>query len=410
MFDSLSFPLPLPRAARLTALVASLAIVLVAFPMFAQAAAPAPAKDTRTEAPIAILYDATSDATLYAKQADLPSPPASMATLMTTELVFQALENGALTADQTFKITEDAWRRGGAPSRGSAMFAKLNSMVAVSDLLRGMIVQSGGDAAITLAAGLAGSEAAFVDRMNMRARELGLSRSRFSNATGQPAPDQLMTTRDIARLAAHIIRTYPERYRIFAEPEFTWNKIAQRNRNPLLADYPGADGLKTGFTDDSGFGLVGSAVRDGRRLIVVINGLETAKARAAEARKLLDWGFDAFERRRLFEAAEPVGEARVFGGAQRRVALVAAEPIELLTPKGDEARIMARVVYDGPLTAPVAKGARVGVLRIWRGDMLTVETPVSASEDVPVGGLGRRAVDGALELVGGWVGQVIEKI
>lgn len=411
MLDSFSFGFPRMARPRLTAFTVMLAIVVTAVLPTAQAAAPAaPAKDTRTEAPIALLYDATSDATLYAKQADLPSPPASMATLMTTELVFKALEEGTLRPDQTFKITEDAWRRGGAPSRSSAMFARLNSEVAVSDLLRGVIVQSGGDAAITLAAGLAGSEPAFVDRMNMRARELGLSRSRFSNATGQPTPEQVMTARDVARLAAHIIRTYPDRYRIFAEPEFTWNKISQRNRNPLLADYAGADGLKTGFTADSGYGLVGSAVRDGRRLIVVMNGLETAKARAAEAKKLLDWGFDAFERRRLFEAAEPVAEARVFGGAQRHVALIASEPIELLAPRGDETRVVARVIYDGPLTAPVAKGSRVGVLRIWRGEMLTVETPVSAAEDVPVGGLSRRAVDGALELVGDWVGQVFEKI
>ncbi|WP_020178538.1 D-alanyl-D-alanine carboxypeptidase family protein [Methylopila sp. M107] len=363
-----------------------------------------------TEAPFAFLYDVTSDATLYAAKADMPTPPASMATLMTLELVFKALKEGRLTRDQTFRVTEDAWRRGGAVSRSSTMFAKLNSEVAISDLLRGVIVQSGTDAAITLATGLAGSEQAFVGLMNQRAKELGLSYSVFRNATGQPDPEQKMTARDVAKLATHIVDAYPDYYRIFAEPEFTWGKITQRNRNPLLADYAGADGLKTGFTDDSGYGLVGSVMRDGRRLIIVVNGLETAKSRAEEARKLLDWGFNAFEQRRLFEGDDPVAEARVFGGAAMHVALVAQKPVDLLAPKGDDARVVARVSYDGPIAAPVAKGQRVGTLKVWRGQMLTIETPVYANADVPVGDLSRRALDGALELVSGWVGQVAEKI
>ncbi|MFD1332388.1 D-alanyl-D-alanine carboxypeptidase family protein [Methylopila musalis] len=391
---------------RLRFAVAGLAILALAAPAHA---AP-PAKDGRTEAPIAFLYDHTSDAVLFAKQPDLPSPPASMATLMTTELTFRALEAGSLQETDTFRISEDAWRRGGAPSRGSAMFAKLNSQVAVSDLLRGMVVQSGSDAAITLAAGIAGSEPAFAEQMNARAQELGLTRSRFRNATGLPDPEQVMTARDISRLASHLIRAYPARYAMFAEPEFSWNKITQRNRNPLLADYPGADGLKTGFTADSGFGLVGSAKRDGRRLIVVLNGLESAKARAEEARKLLDWGFSAFETKRLFEAGETVAEARVFGGTSRHVPLAADAAVDVLTPKNDDARVIARVVYDGPLTAPVRKGDRVGVLRVWRGEMLSVETPLRAAETVDEGGLGRRAVDGALELVGDWFHQVVARI
>lgn len=363
-----------------------------------------------TDAPIAFLYDVTSSATLFAKQADLPSPPASMATLMTLELVFKAMAEGRLNREQTFKITEDAWRRGGAPSRSSTMFAKLNSEVPVSDLLRGVIVQSGNDAAITLAQGLAGSEPAFADQMNQRARELGLSRSTFKNATGQPDPAQLMTARDTARLAEHLIEAYPEQYKIFAEPEFTWSKITQRNRNPLLADYAGADGLKTGYTEASGYGLVGSVIRDGRRLIIVLNGLETAKQRAEQARKLLDWGFSAFEQRRLFEANDEVAEARVFGGASLHVPLVAGRAVDLLTPKGDDARVVARATYDGPILAPVAKGVRIGTLRVWRGDTLTVEQPLYAGADIPLGDLGRRALDGALELVGGWFGQIANRI
>lgn len=375
------------------------------------AAAKDPPKPTQpTDAPIAYLYDVTNDATLYAKQADLPSPPASMATLMTMELIFKALNEGRLSRDQTFKITEDAWRRGGAPSRSSTMFAKLNSEVAVSDLMRGVIVQSGNDAAITLAAGLAGSEGAFAELMNARARELGLSRSTFRNATGQPDPEQKMTARDISRLAAHLIETYPDLYKIFAEPEFTWSKITQRNRNPLLADYQGADGLKTGYTGESGYGLVGSVMRDGRRLILVLNGVDSAKHRADEARKLLDWGFDAFEQRRLFEGDDTVAEARVFGGAAMHVPLVAGKPVDLLTPKGDDGRVAAKVSYDGPIPAPVAKGAKLGVLRVWRGDVLTVETPLYAAADVPEGDLTRKAFDGAVELVSGFVGRIADQI
>jgi D-alanyl-D-alanine carboxypeptidase (penicillin-binding protein 5/6) len=389
--------------AGLLGLIAGLAISSVA-------AAAAEKPSGPTDAPIAYLYDVGSSSTLFARQADLPSPPASMATLMTVELVFQALEQDRLKPDDVFKITEDAWRRGGAPSRSSAMFAKLNSEVAVRDLLRGVIVQSGGDAAITLAAGLAGSEPAFAERMNARARELGLSRSTFRNATGQPDPEQTMTARDIARLAEHLIEAYPQHYKIFAEPEFTWNKIAQRNRNPLLADYAGADGLKTGFTKEGGFGLVGSVERDSRRLIVVLNGLETAKDRAVEARKLLDWGFSSFSRRELFAAGDTIAEARVFGGASLYVPLVAAQPVALLTPNGDEARVVARVTYDGPLVAPVAKGDKIGTLRIWRGETLTVEAPLVAAADVPVGDIGRRALDGALELVGDWFGKIVARI
>lgn len=375
------------------------------------ASAKEPAKPAApTDAPIAFLYDETAGAVLFAKQADLPSPPASMATLMTLELVFKALAEGRLTREQTFKVTEDAWRRGGAPSRSSTMFAKLNSEVSVSDLVRGVVVQSGNDAAITLAAGLSGSEQAFASEMNRRAKELGLARSTFRNATGQPDPEQKMTARDTAKLAAHIIETYPEQYRIFAEPEFTWSKITQRNRNPLLADYQGADGLKTGFTTDSGFGLVGSAVRDGRRLIIVLNGLETAKDRAEQARKLLDWGYSAFEQRRLFAEDDTVAEARVFGGASLHVPLTAGRAVDLLTPKGDDARIVARVEYEGPVMAPVAKGTRIGVLKVWRGETLTIETPLTAAADVAQGDLTRRAFDGALELVSGWAGKLADRM
>lgn len=395
---------PLFSAAR-RGLALALALAAISTAPFAEARAatppPTPAAPAGpTDAPIALLFDVEANATLFARNVDAPSPPASMATLMTLELVFDAVKSGTLKLDQTLHVTEDAWRRGGAPSRGSTMFAKLNSDVAVSDLLRGLIVQSGSDAAITLAVAIAGSEGAFAERMNARAKELGLTGSTFRNATGLPDPGQRMTARDLSTLALRLMTVYPEQYRIFAEPEFTWNKITQRNRNPLLADYIGADGLKTGFTTDGGYGLVGSVKRGGRHLIIVVNGLKTSKDRAEQARKLLDWGFDAFTRRELFALDDRVAEARVFGGDSLYVPLSPEKPIELLTPKGDDTRIVARVIYDGPISAPIAKGARIATLKVWRGDVQTIEAPLLAAEDVAVGPLTRRALDGAIELFG----------
>jgi serine-type D-Ala-D-Ala carboxypeptidase (penicillin-binding protein 5/6) len=360
--------------------------------------APAPG-GFQTSAPFAVLMDADSSTVLFEKNADQLMAPASMAKLMTAEMVFNEIKQDRLTLDQEFPVSEDAWRRGGAPSHTSSMFAALHSRVKVEDLIRGMIIQSANDACLVLAEGISGNEATFVQAMNKRARELGMTQSHFANATGLPDPNLKVTPRELAKLAQHIIQTYPEFYPIYSEKEFTWNKIRQQNRNPLLNDGIGADGMETGATNDGGFGLVGSAVQNGLRLIVVINGLKSAKERAEEARKLFDYGFRGFESRVLFAEGQTVGEARLFGGASRNVPLLAQGMITLLVPRGSSEHIQAKVVYTGPVPAPVSQGQPIGTLRVFRGDNLTLEVPLKAAEDVGRGSLSQRAFDGATELV-----------
>jgi D-alanyl-D-alanine carboxypeptidase (penicillin-binding protein 5/6) len=353
----------------------------------------------QTAAPLAILIDAESNTVLFEKNADQFTAPSSLAKLMTAEMVFNELKAGRIKFDDEFPVSEDAWRRGGAPSHTSSMFAPIHSKVRVEDLLRGLIIQSGNDAAIALAQGIAGSEPKFADMMTRRARELGLEKSFFSNSTGLPDPTLKVTVRELAKLARHIISTYPEYFPIYSEKEFTWNKIRQQNRNPLLAMGIGADGMKTGYTSEGGYGLVGTAVQADMRLIVVVNGLKTAPERATEARRLLEWGFKGFESRPLFAQGQTIGAAKVFGGSQSSVSLVAPGAVNLLIPRGSGERIIARIAYRGPVRAPVEKGQAVGVLKVWRGDRVALEVPLAAGEDVTVGNLGQRAVDAASELV-----------
>lgn len=361
-------------------------------------ARPAQAQTFQTAAPHAILIDSDSGSILFEKGADELFSPASMAKLMTTELVFNEIRQGRLTMDSEFVINEDAWRRGGAGGGGSSMFAQLNSRIKLSDLLRGLIVQSGNDAAIAIADGIAGSEENFGRMMTARAKEIGLSRSTFRNATGYSAPDQKTTARDLAKLAVHLIETYPDLYKMFAEREFTWNKIKQQNRNPLLTLDIGADGLKTGFLEESGYALTGSAVQNGQRLVMVLSGLKTARDRAAESRKLVEWGFRAFEPRQVFAAGETVVDASVYGGAQGGVPLIAKKPVRLLLPKGSGDRITARVVYQGPLTAPIEQGREIARLRVMRGDTQALDQPLYAGESVATGSIPQRALDAAFEV------------
>jgi D-alanyl-D-alanine carboxypeptidase (penicillin-binding protein 5/6) len=377
----------------------ALVTLFAACPSLAQT--PKPAEGFQTAAPYAILIDSDSDSVLFEKNADQFSHPASLVKLMTTEVVLHEIAEGRLDPNTEFVVSENAWRRGGAPSGGSAMFAPLHSRVRIEDLLRGVIVQSGNDACIVLAEGLAGNEPAFAAMMNRRARELGLTKSNFVNSHGLHDPDQKVTARELAKLAQHIIKTYPEYYKIYAEREFTWNRIRQQNRNPLLSLGIGADGLKTGFIKESGYGLVGSAVQNGLRLIVVVNGLKSAKERADEGRKLLEWGFRAFESRLLFAEGETVGEAKLYGGASGRVPLTAERPIRLLVPRGHNEKIVARIVYSGPVPAPVEKGRPIGRLKVWRGDNVSLEVPLQAAESIPQGTIAQRAFDAASELVVG---------
>jgi serine-type D-Ala-D-Ala carboxypeptidase (penicillin-binding protein 5/6) len=351
------------------------------------------AQSIQTAAPMAALYDVSTRSFLYLKAADQLAPPASLIKLFTAEAVFDALAKGEITLEQEFPITESVWRRGGAPSGGAAMYAPLNSRVAVSDLLQGLVVMSGNDAALALADGIGKTEADFVSRMQDRAKAIGITRSQIRNPTGFAHPEQRVTARDMALLAAHVIKTYPERYVLFGQREFTWNKIRQTNRNPLLTMNVGADGLKTGNIAEAGFNLVGSAVQDGRRLIVVIMGADSAQSRAAEARKLLEWGFRNFERRKLLEKQTPLVEARVSGGTKRQIGLGVTEDIELLLPKSSADAISLKVSYRGPLKAPITAGQSLGMLAVMRGDFAAFETPVVALEDAPLGSLTKRAFD-----------------
>lgn len=364
----------------------------------------------QTSVPHAILIDAKSDTVLFEKNADQLMAPSSMAKLMTMEFVFNEIKEGRLKLDDVFTVSENAWRRGGAPSGGSTMYAALNSQLTVADLIQGVIIQSANDGCIILAEGIAGSEQAFAARMERRARELGLTKSTFTNATGLPDPGLRVTARELAKLAQHIIRTYPEFYRYYGEREFTWNKIRQQNRNPLLAMGIGADGMKTGYTQEAGYGLVGSAVQNGLRLIVVVNGAKTAKERADEARKLLEWGFRGFESRLLFAANETVGEAKVYGGDKGSVPLVGAREIRVLVPRASDDKLIARIVYEGPVPAPVEKGQPIGALKVWRNDALALEVPLQAAESVGTGTLPQRAFDAATEMVIGVFRAGVEKL
>ncbi len=368
------------------------------------------AEGFQTSAPHAILIDADTQTVLFEKGADDFVTPASTVKVLTAELVFRELAEGRLKLDDEFPVSEYAWRTGGAPAGGSAMFLQLNSRVRVEDLIRGLVIDSGNDAAITLAEGIGGSEDAFVSRMNKRGAELGMTKSVFGNPWGKAGPDQKVTPREMVRLAAFVIKTYPEYYRYFGEKEFTWNKIHQMNRNPLLTMSIGADGLKTGNIDDSGYGIVGSAVSDGRRLIVALYGAKSAKERAEEARKLLQWGFRNFEEKLLFKAGETIGEAQVYGGTQTRVPLVAKEDVKVLLPRGgSNERLTGKVVYEGPLIAPVEAGAPLARLEVRRGNSVLLEQKIETAEAVEQGSLPRRAFDAAWEYAAGTISAKLSK-
>ena len=351
----------------------------------------------------AILVDVGTESVLFEKAADELQAPASLAKMMTMAVVFEEMRQGRLNADQEVVISQDAWRRGGAPSRTSSMYVAVNSRVKVQDLIRGAIIQSGNDASIALAEAISGTEANFVPLLTRRARDLGLTRSVFRNATGLPDPEQRSTARELARIADHIIRTYPEQYRIYGEREFTWNNIRQQNRNPLLGTYTGADGLKTGYIEEAGFNLAGSAVQNGQRLIVVVMGARSLQERSNEARKLLDWGFRSFELRELFSEGEVLESVNVFGGSVGKLPVTANKLVRLLLPRGQSDRVTAQIVYRGPIRAPVAAGTEVGKLRVLRGSQLALEIPVYAAESVEVGSLTQRAMQGAMELASGWI-------
>lgn len=357
----------------------------------------------QTKAKQAFMMEAGSGTVLFSKNPDAEIPPASLAKLMTAEVVFNAIKTGRLTMNDMFTVSENAWRTGGAPSGTSTMFAKLKSSIRLEDLLQGVIVQSANDGCIILAEGIAGSEQNFAKLMNERAAAIGLKGSTFINSTGLPAEGQKVTLRDLVILARHIWLTYPEFRRYYSQPDFTWNEIKQRNRNPLLGTVPGAAGMKTGFTEESGYAIVGVVNRDGKQIFLAMGGLESDKERAEEARKILEWGINSFEKIDLYAEGEIVGEANVYGGAKSGVAVTAKQPLWIYVPITNKDRLKARVIYSGPIPAPVAKDAEVGMFRVWIGDEISQEIQVFAAEDVATGPVYLRAGDALKELMTGWL-------
>ncbi len=400
----------LRRAARGTAGALALGGALLAAAGPTRAGDAAQGSPPQIAAPHAILLDAATRTVLFERGADESVVPASTTKLMTAELVFELLQSGKLARDQLMSVSETAWRQGGTLSHGSTMFAKVRSQIPVEDLLRGLVIDSANDAAITLAEGIAGSQGAFATLMTTRAAELGLPHLSFTDAWGGANPDQAVTAREMALLALHIVETFPQDYRLFAERDFTWNNIRQPNRNPLLAMDLGADGLKTGYLDAaSGYSIVGSAQQNGSRLVLAIYGAHTAGERAEDARKLLQWGFRAFETRHLYAAGDAVGSARVYGGASRDVALLAPRDVSVLVPREGGEKLSARVSYKGPLLAPVPAGAALAELKLFRGDREVMSVPLRTAGGVPVGSLPRRALDAGLEYVGGLIRRLVPR-
>lgn len=375
--------MPVPsvsRAFHLALLVFSIVLcAVVGFPRAASA--------FETEAKQAILLDMNTGSVLFEKNPDEPMPPASMSKMMTVHMVFERLKQGKLKLDDTFIVSENAWRKGGAKSGGSTMFLNIGEEVTVDDLLHGIIVQSGNDACIVVAEGLAGSEAAFSERMTARARELGLKNSTFTNATGWPDPNHRTTARDLALLAKLTIQEFPELYKLYAVREFTHNGIRQGNRNPLLYRNMGADGLKTGHTEASGFGLTASAQQGNRRLILVLNGLPNIKARTEEADRVMSWGFREFGNHELAKAGETLAEADVWLGTENTVPLTVAEDLVITMPRNARQDMTATVRYNAPVPAPIAAGEEIAVLTVTAPEMVPAEIPLVAATAVEEAGL-----------------------
>lgn len=353
------------RSAALTACAMMLVLALTS-----------PARAIDTKAREAILIDATTGAVLLEKDADAPMPPASMSKIMTVYMVFTRLEEGRLSLDDTLPVSERAWKMG-----GSKMFVEVGSEIRVEDLLQGVIVQSGNDACIVLAEGLAGSEEAFAEAMTEKAREIGLTDSNFTNATGWPDPDHRTTARDLATLALRTIRDFPDYYHYYGEKEFVWSEIRQGNRNPLLYKTVGADGLKTGHTEEAGYGLTASAVQGDRRLILVVSGLESVRERSEESERLLRWGFREFDNYALFKANDTVDEAPVWLGEATTVPLVANEDLVLTLTRNARKGMKVSVNYASPIPAPIEQGQEVAQLVVTpsEGDALSFPLYAGAS-------------------------------
>ena len=363
-----------------------LRVLLFLVPLTAAAGTGAqPGSALETQAREAILIDMTTGSVLFEKNPDSLTPPASMTKIMTAYLVFDRLKQGRLSLDDTLPVSEKAWRKG-----GSKMFVEVNSSLRVEDLLRGVIVQSGNDASIVLAEGLSGSEDAFGEEMTRVAREIGMTNSTFRNATGWPDPEHRTTVRDLATLATRTIQDFPEFYHYYSETEFVWNEIRQGNRNPLLYKSMGVDGLKTGHTEEAGYGLTASALRGDQRLVLVVNGLPSVKARSEESQRLIEWAFREFQTYDLFAPGEVIEEAAVWQGEEDTVPLVMPEGLTVTLMRNARKSMKVAVRYSSPIPTPIAEGDEIATLVIDAGEGNVTEYPLQAGASVAqLGRVGR---------------------
>ncbi|WP_209009500.1 D-alanyl-D-alanine carboxypeptidase family protein [Labrenzia sp. PO1] len=358
-----------------------------------------------TKAPMAFLYEPGSGTILFAKEPDQPFAPGALAKVMTAATVFKAVKDGDLSLDQTCKVSEHAWRTGGAPSgRGATMFAAIKSDISVEDLLKGLLVHNGNDSAIVLAECLDGSEEAFAVRMNEFALSIGMKNSRFGNPTGYPEVPSQTTVRDQARLAEYILENHADLYPMFAIPEFTWNKIFQRNKNPLLGEIRNLDGLGGGNDAESGYSGLGSVDRNGRRVIAAVAGLSSDKHRLQTLKEVIEGAWEYFSVQTLFSAGDVVADGRVFGGVTSSVPLVSEKSVDVLLPRGGTLDYRIRVIYNGPLPAPVNAGEQVGEIRVIGKDGVVYRSPLVTGGAVAEGTMIGRALDGLQELLFGWIG------
>jgi len=382
-------------------LSAASALVLAAMP----ATAAAPTFDT--PAPVAYMVDMSSNAVLYSKDADRRMPPASTAKMMTVYVVFDMIKKGQLKPDQQFTMSPETWRKW--HSQGSTMFLKANESVSIDNLLKGIVTLSGNDACVVLAEGVSGTEQAFTDRMNEEAKKLGLTNSHFGTANGWPDNGvTYVSARDLAKLAEATIRDFPDLYkRYYSLPNFTWGTqmngtaIDQANRDPLLGVVAGADGLKTGHTDESGYSFVGSAIQNGRRLVMVAAGFTTYNQRKDESIKFMNWGFRAWQTHPIVAKGKQVATAEVQLGSSSSVGLVAADNLAMTVPSGTTPNTNAKVVYDGPLKAPIKAGDHVADLIVTSPGMPDQRFPLVADKDVGQAGFFGRAWTGLMQLFGG---------
>jgi serine-type D-Ala-D-Ala carboxypeptidase (penicillin-binding protein 5/6) len=394
----------LPNSTPRTIILATAASLLLA------SAAPAAAPQFDTPAKVAYLIDLSSGATLYAKNADVRMPPASMAKMMTTDVAFELIDQGKLPLNKMCTVRPETWQKWHGPAAGSTMFLSPGEQVSVENLLKGIVTLSGNDASVVLAECIAGTEPAFTDQMNALGKKIGLTNSHFGTANGWPDNGvTYVSARDLATLARWEIEHHYKLYKQFYSlPSFTWGKtlgsnqdITQANRNPILGVVPGADGLKTGHTDEAGYGFTGSADQNGRRLIEVVAGLASWNARVLESKRLMEWGFGAWQARPLFASGAKVGTAKVQLGSANEVPLIAPRNLAVTLPAGlSSGNVQMKIRYEGPLVAPIAKGQEVAQLVVTTGDTPPQVFPLVAGEDVGKAGFFGRIWVGLKSLFG----------